>query len=200
MADEENQKIDSFNEARGDSDESDVTFVESTEDGDELPKKDVLKKVREDLKICRQEKEEYLIGWQRAKADYINLQKELEQARISSGILAKEKMTYNLLPALDSFEIAFSHKESWKNLDPEWQKGLENIYQQFIAGLKKSGLEKIDQVDIPFDPNIHQSIKTIPTEEESKDHTIAEIFQIGYKLGDRIIRPARVIIFEYHKE
>ncbi len=179
--------------------ENDLTFVESTEDGDELPKKDQLKKVREDLKICRTEKEEYLTGWQRAKADYINLQKELEQTKLSSGILAKEKMAHNLLSALDSFEMAFSHKDSWEKLDIEWKKGIENIYQQLLNGLHKSGVEKIDEVDIPFDPNIHQSIQMTETDDEKKDHTVAQVFQTGYKIGDRVIRPAKVVIYEYKK-
>lgn len=179
--------------------ENDLTFVESTEDGDELPKKDVIKKIREDLKVCRAEKEEYLTGWQRAKADYINLQKELEQTRANSSVLAKEKMTHNLLPVLDSFDMAFSHKESWEKLDAEWQKGIENIHQQFIKSLHKSGIEKIDEVDVPFDPNIHQSVQTLETDDEVKDHTIAQVFQTGYRIGDRIIRPARVVLYEYKK-
>jgi len=185
--------------------EEDLTFVESTEDGDELPKKDQLKKVQEDLKICRSEKEEYLTGWQRAKADYVNLQKELDQVRISVSILTKEKMTHNLIPVLDSFEMMFSHKESWEKVDATWKKGVEHIYHQFIGSLKKSGIEKIDQIDVPFDPNIHQSIEVIPTEEQEKDHTIAEVLQVGYKIEDssntsgqsRVIRPATVKIFEF---
>lgn len=56
---------------------SDMTYVESTEDGDALSSKDFTKKLREELKVLRKEKEEYLTGWQRAKADYVNLQKRI---------------------------------------------------------------------------------------------------------------------------
>lgn len=178
----------------------DLTFVDSTEDGDALPTKDIVKKLREDLKACRKEKEEYLTGWQRAKADYVNLQKELDLARVNISILAKEKMVNKLLPALDSFEMAFSNKEHWEKIDKDWQDGITSIYQQLLSGLEKSGIEKIYEIEVPFDPNIHQSISIVPTDDEEKDHTVEKVLQVGYRIGERIIRPAKVTIFEFHKE
>lgn len=178
---------------------NDVTFVESTEDGEELLKKDIVKKLREEIKKLQKEKEEYLTGWQRAKADYVNLQKELDSARVNIAILTKEKMAEKLLPALDSFEMAFANREHWEKIDKDWQEGITSIYQQFISGLGKSGIEKIDQSEIPFDPNIHQSISIVETDDEKKDHTVEKILQVGYKIGERIIRPAKVTIYEYNK-
>jgi molecular chaperone GrpE len=191
--------------AQDSDDTDDVTFVDSTEDGDALPTKDVIKKLREDLKKARAEKEEYLTGWQRAKADYVNLQKELDLARVSSTTLAKEKMLKNLLPALDSFDMAMANKEAWEAVDKNWRMGIEYILQQLTTGLGEAGVTKIDQVGVPFDPNLHQSIETIPTDDESKDHTIEKVLQTGYKIGDgtassphgRVVRPARVNVFEY---
>lgn len=194
MNDEEIKK-----EENEDTNFEDVTFVESTEDGEELPTKDVTKKLREDLKTCRKEKEEYLTGWQRAKADYINLQKELDFARVNISILAKEKMAEKLLPALDSFDMALGNKEHFESLDKEWRTGIVSIHSQLIKGLEDSGIEKIDESGIAFDPNIHQSINAIETTEESKDHTVEKVLQIGYKIGDRVIRPAKVTICEYKK-
>jgi molecular chaperone GrpE len=177
----------------------DVEFVESTEDGEALPDKDTVKKLREEFKACRMEKEEYLTGWQRAKADYINLQKELDLARVNISILAKEKIIEKLLPALDSFEMAFANKEHWGKLDKEWQDGMISIYKQLLSGLSNSGVEQIDKIETPFDPNIHQSINTVETDDEKKDHTVEKVLQVGYKIGDRVIRPAKVTIYEYKK-
>ncbi len=177
----------------------DVTYIESTEDGEELPTKDVAKKLREELKVCRKEKEEYLTGWQRAKADYINLQKELSSAHVSTSILAKEKVVEKLFPALDSFEMAFANLEHWKKLDKEWQEGIKSIHKQFLTGLLNSGIETIEESGVAFDPGIHQSISTIETEDEAKDHMVEKILQVGYKIGDRVIRPAKVTIYEYKK-
>jgi molecular chaperone GrpE len=178
----------------------DLKFVDSTEDGEALPTKDVVKKLREEIKTLRKEKEEYLTGWQRAKADYVNLQKELDLARVNVSILTKEKMVDKLLPALDSFEMAFSNKEHWEKIDKDWQDGITSIYQQLLSGLEKSGIEKIYEIEVPFDPSIHQSISVVVTDDEEKDHTVAKVLQIGYRIGERVIRPAKVTIFEHHKE
>jgi molecular chaperone GrpE len=175
----------------------DLTFIDSTEDGEALPTKDVAKKLREEIKTLRKEKEEYLTGWQRAKADYINLQKELDLARVNVSIYTREKMVDKLLPALDSFEMAFSNKEHWEKIDKDWQDGITSIYQQLLSGLEKSGIEKIYEIEVPFDPNIHQSISVVATDDEEKDHTVAKVLQIGYRIGERVIRPAKVTIFEY---
>ena len=184
----------------------DLDVIPSTEDGEELPVKDVTKKFREEIKKLQKEKEEYLTGWQRAKADYINLQKELDLVRVNVSILAREKMAEKLLPALDSFEMAFGDKEHWETLDKDWREGIESIYQQLISGLAGSGIEKIDQTEIPFDPSIHQSISSVPIDDKSKDHTVEKVFQAGYKIGGlsaqagRVIRPAKVSIYEYKTE
>ena len=179
--------------------DSDLTYVESTEDGEALPAKDVTKKLREELKVVRKEKEEYLTGWQRAKADYVNLQKELDSTRLNISIIAREKMARNLMPALDSFDMAFTNKEAWEKVDKNWRMGVEYIYSQLMTGLSDSGVEKIDKIGVKFDPALNQSISAIPTEKEEADHTIESIIQIGYKIGDRVIRPARVNIYEFKK-
>lgn len=178
----------------------DITIVESTEDGLELPDKDKNKKLREDVKRLQKEKDEYLLGWQRAKADYINLQRELEAVRLNSSLITKEKVVENILPALDSFEMAFSNQDFWQKVDKNWRQGIESIYDQIISGLNKSDVEKIDQVDILFDPNIHQSIEKIKTDDKGKDHFVESILQVGYKVGNRTIRPAKVRIFEFENK
>jgi len=182
----------------------DLDVVESTEDGDALPAKDVTKKLREEIKKLQKEKEEYLTGWQRAKADYINLQKELDIARVNVSLLTKEKMVEKLLPALDSFEIAFNNKEHWNTLEKEWREGIESIHSQLMSGLSDSGIEKISEINVPFDPNIHQSISVVETNQKDQDHTVENILQVGYKIKDfstekagRVIRPAKVTIYEY---
>ena len=177
----------------------DLKFVKSTDDGEELLLKDISKKLREDLKICRKAKEEYLTGWQRAKADYINLQKELDLVRVNITTTTKEKMTEKLLPALDSFEMAFANKEHWEKLDKEWRDGIMSIYSQLISGLIGSGIDKINKTGILFDPNIHESIGSVETKDKKKDHIVEKILHTGYKIKNKVIRPAKVTIYEYRK-
>ena len=199
MDDEENKKNENSKPEDNQDNFEDVTFVESTEDGEVLPTKDVTKKLREEIKTLRKEKEEYLTGWQRAKADYINLQKELNSAHVNTSILTKEKVVEKLFPALDSFEMAFANLEHWEKLDKEWQDGMKSIHKQFLVGLLDSGITTIEESGIPFDPSIHQSISGVETEDKTKDHIVEKILQVGYKIGDRVIRPAKVTIYEYKK-
>jgi molecular chaperone GrpE len=197
MTQDNNLDRSTFDIAQDNSSDLDVTFVDTTEDGEELSSKDKTKKLKEDLKVCRKEKEEYLTGWQRAKADYINLHKEIEHLKAINSIHVKEKMVKELLPALDSFDLAFSNKEHWEKIDKDWQDGIISIQQQLLSGLIKLGIEKIDEANVVFDPNIHQSVNIVKTDDEKKDHTVEKILQIGYKIGERVIRPAKVTIYEY---
>ncbi len=176
---------------------SDVTYVESTEDGEELPTKDITKKLREEIKTLRKEKEEYLTGWQRAKADYVNLQKDEENKRKEIKNFITTQLIEDLLPALDSFDMAFSNKEAWEKVDANWRNGVEYIRNQFIVAIESYGVSKIDEVGIIFDHNLHEAIETVKIDDSSKDHTIASITQSGYKIGEKVIRPARVKVYEY---
>lgn len=177
----------------------DVSFVDSTEDGDELPTKDIVKKLRSDLKLARKEKEEYLTGWQRAKADYVNLQKDSDAKYKELRTMVTGNMVEDLLPVLDSFNMAMGNKEAWEKVDANWRNGVEYIHQQFLRVLADNNVTALDQIDVMFDPMLHESIETIPTEDESKDHKIAQVIQTGYKIGDKIIRPARVKVWEFKK-
>lgn len=179
----------------------DVTFVESTEDGDVLPTKDIVKKLRDELKKIRAEKDEYLTGWQRAKADYVNIQKELNEIRINTANITKEKVVVDLLPVLDSFDMAFSNKEAWEKVDANWRTGIEYIYQQFTKKLEDLNVFKINEIGVDFDPNMHEPIDTLDTKEKDQDHKIASIVQPGYKVHDsqnqiKVIRPAKVRVYK----
>jgi len=197
---ENNESLEkSLNDVLNDDNFQDLEFVDSTEDGEVLQTKDVVKKIREDLKICRKEKEEYLTGWQRSKADYINLQKneeiKLKELRnfVTTGLIE------DLLPALDSFDMALANKEAWGKVDENWRNGVEYIRKQFIGAIESYGVSKIDQIGVAFDHNLHEAIETIETDDIKKDHTVATITQSGYKIGDKVIRPARVSVYEYKK-
>jgi molecular chaperone GrpE len=175
----------------------DFNVVASTEEGEALPIKDVTKKLREEIKKLQKEKEEYLTGWQRAKADYVNLLKELEIVKIHTTNLTKEKVTEKLIPAIDSFELAFQDKINWEKVDEGWRAGMLSIYKQLLDGLKSFGIERIENVNVPFNPLFHESIKVTKINDEKKDHHVDEVFQVGYKIGDKAIRPAKVSIFEF---
>jgi molecular chaperone GrpE len=178
--------------------DEDIVEFEYNADGEE-DLKATLKKLRKDLKEAQKEKQEYLTSWQRERADFMNYRKgEIEHNRKIES-MAKEHFAEELLPVLDAYDMAFSNKEAWEKVEKNWRMGVEYIHQQLLKVLSENGIEEIPiQVGDAVDPNLHEAISTVPTEEESKDHTIAQVIQKGYKNGDKIVRPARVVVFEQH--
>ncbi|MEY2672106.1 MAG: hypothetical protein RL687_523 [Candidatus Parcubacteria bacterium] len=93
--------------------------------------------------------------------------------------------------------MAISNKEVWEKVDSNWRNGMEYVYQQFYRTIESYGISKIDMVNVPFDHNIHEAIENIDTEDQSKDHTVAQVIQSGYKMGDKVVRPARVKVYAF---
>ncbi len=166
------------------------------EEGEELG--DKLKKLREKLKKCEAERMEYLTGWQRAKADYINLTREHDESRKNFGVYADEAFFNDLLPALDSFSMAFSNKEAWEKAPKEWRTGVEYIHSQLLKALENHHISEFTPKEgDKFDPNVHESIGTVSVDDKKLDHVIMETVKNGYKMKDKILRPAQVKVGEF---
>lgn len=179
--------------------EDDVVFEESNEDGTELSGADQLKKLRDKIKELEKEKTEYLDGWQRARADYANLQKSSEEDKKRFKALFAEKFVEDLIPVVDSFSMAMSNKETWEKVDATWRTGVEYIYNQLMTALDSHGLTLFGEVGDTFDPGSYEAIGEETTDDDSKDHTVAKVIQKGFKLNDSILRPARVAVFTLKK-
>ena len=176
--------------------EDDVVIEESPEEGGGIKAASALK-LKEKLKKCLAERQEYLDGWQRMKADSINLKKEEEKRRAQLADFIKEDVFTQLFPVLDSFDLAYGNKEAWESAPINWRKGVEYIHSQLLSVLKDNGIEPIDPKDIPFDPHVHTSVETIEVSEERSDGIVIEVLQKGYVMKERIIRPARVKVGKY---
>lgn len=142
---------------------------------------------KEPEKINWEEKAgEYLNGWKRAMADYANREKEIGKEREVLRGFFEEAMILEFLPVLDNLK---------KSVSPElvegqaWLKGLEQIVKQFEETLKKFGVEKIDVLDKEFDAALCEA-----AERESEGNKVIKVVADGYKKGNRVIRPARVIV------
>jgi molecular chaperone GrpE len=77
------------------------------------------------------------------------------------------------------------------------ESGVRMILQQFMDALHKLGLEEVPGVGAPFNPNLHEAIATQPVDAKEKDNTVLTVFSAGYRIGNRLIRPARVVIGSY---
>lgn len=183
----------------GSEDVTDDVQIESYNDdvdgGGEMTPSDHIKLLREKLREANTAKQEYLAGWQRLKADYVNYKKREEEGKAEFLKFAREGIITDLLPVLESFHMAFSNKEAWSKVDPSWRTGVEYIHSQLLQVLAGHGLTQIDPIGAAFDPNEHTAIGTVPTEDPALDHRVAEVAQLGYRLSGKLIRSPRVKIF-----
>src|SRR3989344_5271603 len=146
-----------------------------------------LKKLRERLKECEAKAKEYMDGWQRAQADFVNIRKRDEEAKREFLKFANTDLVAQLIPVLDSFELSLPHGN----------KELEVIYKQMLSALKVNGLEEVNPIHQSFEPQNHQAIGLVPTENPEEDNEILEVLQKGYILAGKTLRPAKVRTGEY---
>jgi molecular chaperone GrpE len=165
--------------------------VPSDEEG-EVHSTDTVKRLRKELEECRKEKQEFLEGWQRAKADFINARKAEEQKRSEVVKYAKEGVLVELLSVVDTFEMAFADKAAWEKVDENWRRGIEHIYSNLISILADHSLSAFSPLGEPFDPQSQESVALVEVTDQKDDHKVVEVIQKGYKLNGKLVRPAKV--------
>ena len=169
--------------------------------GKASPKKEdfsELEQLREQLLSCQSEAEANLEGWQRAKADYSNYKTEASTLLASAKSHSEVDLVSELLPTLDSFNMAFANKEAWQSVDENWRTGVEYIYQQLKTVLETRGLKEVGKVGETFDPNLHHSVEQVEVTDQSQDHLIQEVSQVGYSLKDKVLRAAQVKVGSFN--
>lgn len=152
---------------------------------------ETIKKLREKLKKCEADKQEYLAGWQRAKADNINARREEEEAREEFKKYAHTGVVNEFLAVADGFDRAFSDP-TWEKVDKNWQDGIKYLYNHFASILKDYGVEQIEARGKPFNPAEHEAIEYIETEKKEDDGMVIDETRKGYKINQKILRPSQV--------
>ncbi len=159
---------------------SDELEIEKEEGGEQAA--DKLKKVKEELRQCQKEKQEYLTGWQREKADFINFKRRQEEQMGEWMKMFGEGLLKDILPVLDTLNAA----EASGNEDAK------HIKIQFLKILQGHGLEEIKALGQKFDHNFHEAVEAIESDKDSG--TVVEEIQKGYLLNGKVIRVAKVKI------
>ncbi len=166
--------------------EADLDVIPDEEGGAPPDVEKKLKQLKEDLKRCETDRKEYLGGWQRAKADYINYKNEDGKRMEDMARFITAGFIQEILPVLDSFDLALGH-----GLSAEMERGILLIRSQFEDILRKRGLEQIKvEPGGKFNPEKHESVGE--TESDFPEGTIAEEVQKGYLLRGKVLRPVRV--------
>lgn len=157
----------------------------------------LVKKLKEKIKILEKEKQEYMNGWQRERADFANYKKRMENEKLEVIKYSNENLISELISVLDSFEMAFANKEAWEKADKNWRVGIEYIHSQFLKILDENGLKIMNPVGEKFDPKFHVAQAHEETKDEKQDGIITKVIKKGYLLNDRVIVAPHVVVAEY---
>lgn len=163
--------------AEGEQDEVVEEFVDE-EEAEGGPA--ALKRLREKLSKAVAEKQEYLDGWQRSRADFANFKREEALMQSDKEERIKSDLIEALIPALDTLELLLKHDASANN---------KMLEKQFLDSLSKLGVEKFGKQGEAFDPHTHEALA-----QNGDAHIIETVERSGYSIGNKIIRPAQVIL------
>jgi molecular chaperone GrpE len=180
-------------------DNEDVEFVPDEENsgGSSLSGESKLAKQKDKLESLKAEKEEYLLNWQKERADFVNYKRDEESRLKRARDLGFERGSMGTIKMLDTFDMAMANKDAWNNVDANWRMGVEYIYNQGVQFLEDAGIVVINPGHgSPVDPMLCDAVETAPADDIALDGTISNVIQKGYRNGDSIIRPARVSVYK----
>lgn len=146
-------------------------------------------RLRELLEEERERAQGYMQSWQRAAADYQNFKRRVEEERSEVGRLANAALVINLLPIVDDMELALNNVDTHL-AGLTWVDGIRLIHRKFQALLEMAGVKEIEAEGRTFDPAEHEAVAQVPGDENK----VVSVVQKGYRLGERVIRPAMVVV------
>ena len=149
----------------------------------------------DELTRLRAERDALLERLARLQAEFENARKRAAKEQQEHRDYALADAMKSLLPILDSFERALAHRNNAK----EFQSGVELIHKQLTDALAKLGVKPVAAAGQAFDPHVHQAVEMVETDRAADDHVLEEL-QRGYKLKDRLLRPAMVRVARNHKK
>jgi molecular chaperone GrpE len=169
-------------------DENNIETQEVTEAISE--EQETISALQNELAEAQAKANEYLDGWQRARADFTNYKKRIERDQAQTYQNAAGNTHKRYLGIVDDLERALNNRPQ-DGEGAAWAEGIELIYRKMLSTLESEGILRMDAEGMPFDPTLHEAIMS----EESDQHEsgqIIEVLQQGYMFGDKVLRPAVV--------
>ncbi len=190
MSEKDIEKQDELEEELNDSAEETAEETEEKEEKEnaEETAEETAEEISEEDKLkaeLAESKDKYL----RLMAEYDNFRKRSAKERLELSAAVKGDTVADILPVLDNFERALNTETE----DEAYKQGIEMIFKQFTDALTKLGIEPIDPVGEVFDPNIANAVNQIE-DPELGENVVAQVFQKGYRIGDKVIRYAMVVV------
>lgn len=144
-----------------------------------------------DIETLRRERDEYLENAQRARADYVNLQRRMQALFGEAGEAARTEFALDMLGILDDLERALEHGREGQ--DSGLVEGVVLVRDKFLAALERYRIRPVGALGEPFDHNVHDAVAEQPTD-EAPPGTVVGVAQKGYMMGEKLLRPARVVV------
>lgn len=142
-----------------------------------------------ELELALAKAEDFENKYLRAHAEMQNIQRRANEERQTLQRYRSQDLAKKILPSLDNLERALTVE----GLTDDVKKGLEMVQESLIQALKEEGVEEVEVES--FDPNLHMAVQTLPADDEHPADSIAQVFQKGYKLHERLLRPAMVVVY-----
>ena len=156
-----------------------------------------LEEMQQQLEEARAQGDEHLRAWQRAAADFSNYRRRTDEERETLARFANAALISRLLAVLDDFDRALEHVP--QDAHEGWVDGVRLVERKLRSVLESEGLTPIETVGQPFDPNVHEAVVHEETADHPDNQVIGEL-QRGYRLHDRVLRPALVRVANNPKE
>ena len=179
---------------------SEVVYDASIDSDNMSDPKEKIAKLKEKIKKLTAEKDEYMNGWQRERADFVNYKKRSEEERKDYIKFANENLLEEMLTVLESFDMAFMNKEQWNAVPQNWRVGVEYIHSQLVKILDDNGLkELLPKVGEKFDVKSHVAEEVITVKKESEDGVVISVKKKGYTMNGKVIIAPKVVVGEFKK-
>jgi molecular chaperone GrpE len=143
-----------------------------------------------ELELLRAERDEYLDALRRLQADFDNFRKRTVRDQGVAAERLVEGLVVQLLPVLDSLDLALRSTEGATGEGETLRKGFELMGTELVGVLEGAGLVRIDAHEAPFDPELHEAV--MQTDEGRDEPTVADVLRTGYRFKDKVVRPAMV--------
>jgi molecular chaperone GrpE len=154
---------------------------------------DELEGLQAELVEMREKADEYLKLAQRTQADFINYRRRVEDERASQAQSATLGVIQRLLPILDDFERTLA-AGSASELESSWGQGVALVERNLRGMLSSEGVERIEAEGAEFDPRLHEAVGQAPATPDVPEGRVLHVARTGYRKGDRVVRPAQVIV------
>jgi molecular chaperone GrpE len=139
------------------------------------------------------ERDKYL----RLAAEFDNFRKRTTRERAEAETRGQADLIRQMLEPLDDI-ARFAHLDPAVTECATVVQGVDMVEKKFDKTLRAAGLEPINPVNAPFDPSLHEAVATEPTDDSSLDHTVSQVYQIGYSFKGQLLRAARVVVRQHH--